>query len=244
MPAPVAAGAPEPGVAGKPEPVAAVPAPAGTPQPVAAGTPVPAPGAGKPGAVAEAPAPSPAHADSGAQEPPVGVIMVGMALVAWWPAFTLGAWGEVFWDDLMALWAASVAAFVFVLVEKRRPLWRKFASAFVLLLPSVWVALSFIVRTHREDDLAAVIVDLSAFAAVILGIPFTLVVLVRVIWPDFRSETTRRRRWLIVSVVAGVVAISFTLGLNQSRFLNCEDFTLSGNSLPPDCTPLDAPAPD
>lgn len=43
--------------------------------------------------------------------------MVGIAAIAWWPAFTLGAWGEIFFDDVLGLWAASVAAFVFVLVE-------------------------------------------------------------------------------------------------------------------------------
>lgn len=48
---------------------------------------------------------------------PAGVIMVGIAAIAGWPAFTLGAWGEIFFDDVLGLWAASVAAFVFVLVE-------------------------------------------------------------------------------------------------------------------------------
>ncbi len=43
--------------------------------------------------------------------------MVGIAAIAWWPAFMLGAWGEIFFDDVPGLWAASVAAFVFVLVE-------------------------------------------------------------------------------------------------------------------------------
>ena len=73
---------------------------------------------------------------------PLGVVMVGIVAIAWWPAFTLGAWGEVFFDDVLALWAASTAAFVFVLVE-RRPLGSRLARAFVLLLPTVWLVLSF-----------------------------------------------------------------------------------------------------
>jgi len=166
---------------------------------------------------------------------PVGVAMVGMVAIAWWPAFTLGAWGEVFFDDILALWAASTAAFVFVLVE-RRPVGGRLVRAFVLLLPSVWLVLNFVVADDTTD-LALAIVDLAAIAAVLLGIPFTLWVLVRVVWPDFATETRRRTKWLIAVVVLGVAVTSFVLGLNQEHFLTCGDFAISGNSEPPGCTP-------
>ena len=70
------------------------------------------------------------------QDGRVGVAMVGMAVVVWWPAFTLGAWGDLFFDQLLAVWAAATAAFVFVLVE-RRPVGVRLLRAFLLLLPSV-----------------------------------------------------------------------------------------------------------
>ena len=38
-------------------------------------------------------------------------------------------------------------------------------------------------------------------------------------------------------VVLGIAIVSFVLGLNQANFLTCEDFRLSGNLLPDDCTP-------
>ncbi len=166
---------------------------------------------------------------------PIGVIMVGIAAVAWWPAFTFGAWGEIFFDDILALWAASTAAFVFVLVE-RRPVSGRLARAFVLLLPSLWLVLNFAVDDDTTD-LGVAILDLTALAAVLIGIPFTLLVLVRIVWPDFSDRTTRRSKWLIAAVVFAIVIASFVLGLNQSRFLTCDDFTISGNSEPPGCTP-------
>ncbi|WP_375386420.1 hypothetical protein [uncultured Microbacterium sp.] len=166
---------------------------------------------------------------------PVGVVMVGMAVVTWWPAFTLGAWGEIFFDQLMALWAASIAAFVFVLVE-HRPVRGRLARAFALLLPSLWVVLMFFIGDETQD-VFVVLVQLSALLAVFIGMPFTIWVLVRIIWPDFGTGMPGRTKWLIVLVVLGVAAASFVLGLNQSRFLTCEDFTISGNSEPPGCTP-------
>lgn len=169
---------------------------------------------------------------------PVGVVMVGIAAVAWWPAFTLGAWGELFFDDLLGLWAVSVASFVFVLVERQSWL-RRLLQALALSLPSVWLVMSFVARQQKDADVTAAVVDLAAIAAVLIGIPFTLVVLVRIIWPDFRSDTTRRWRWLITGVVGAVAVSSFVLGVNQAQFLHCEDFDISGNSRPAGCVPLE-----
>lgn len=164
--------------------------------------------------------------------------MVGMAAIAWWPAFTLGAWGTIFFDDVLGLWAASTAAFVFVLVE-RRPVGGKLVRAFVLLLPTVWLVLNFVIPQQRQDDIGGVIVDVFAVAVVIIGIPFTLWVLVRVVWPEYAGESRRSTRWFIALVVLGIAVVSLVLGANQARFLTCEDFAISGNSEPPGCVNAD-----
>lgn len=161
--------------------------------------------------------------------------MVGMSALVWWPAFSLGAWGEIFFDDILGLWAASTAAFVFVLVE-RKPVGSRLVRAFFLLLPTVWLVLNFAV-SDNEENLAVVIVDLFAIAAVLLGIPFTLWVLVRIVWPDFATDFPRRTKVLIASVVLGIAVVSLVLGLNQEHFLTCADFDISGNSRPAGCTP-------
>jgi hypothetical protein len=167
---------------------------------------------------------------------PVGVVMVGMAAIVWWPAFTLGAWREIFFDDILALWAASTAAFVFVLVQPG-PVGGRITRALLLLLPSFWLVLNFVVEDDTTD-LAVALLDLSALAAVLVGIPFTLWVLVGIVWPDFAGETRRRTKWLIALVVLGVAVIALLLGVNQAGFLTCEDFAISGNSEPPGCVHL------
>jgi hypothetical protein len=55
-------------------------------------------------------------------------------------------------------------------------------------------------------------------------------------WPDFGRDIPTRRRVLALLGLAAITAASFLLGMNQSRFLTCEDFTISGNSEPPGCT--------
>ena len=40
------------------------------------------------------------------------VAVVAAALVVWWPAFDLGAYGVIFFQQMLALWAASTAVFL------------------------------------------------------------------------------------------------------------------------------------
>lgn len=162
-----------------------------------------------------------------------GVVMVAMAVIVWWPAFTLGAWETIFFPQLFALWAAATAAFVFVLVE-RRPVGARLWRAFVLLLPSVWLLVTLF-TPEETTDLVVLIVDLVAIVTVLLGLPFTMWVLVRIMWPDLGGHTSWRTRWLVIGVVVGVAIVSYLIGLNQDRFLTCEEFTIAGNSPPPGC---------
>ncbi|MCS5722962.1 hypothetical protein N1028_04890 [Herbiconiux sp. CPCC 203407] len=53
------------------------------------------------------------------------------------------------------------------------------------------------------------------------------------------SACGRRERLVVLGAVGFIAVASFLLGANHSRFLTCEDFTLSGNSEPPGCTPGD-----
>ncbi len=166
----------------------------------------------------------------------LGVLTIGMSVAVWWPAFTYGAWGTLFFYQLLALWAASTAAFVFVVVE-RRPRGARLARVFVLLLPSVWLALALATPTPVGADeavLLALIGDVAALA-IVVTLPFTLWVLARIVWPDLGASTPLHLRLVTVAVVLGVGAASIGLGSLHSRFLTCEDFTISGNSEPPGC---------
>jgi hypothetical protein len=49
-----------------------------------------------------------------------GIAVVGMSLVLWWPAFTIGAWGIMFFDQMLTVWVAATAALALVLFQPRR----------------------------------------------------------------------------------------------------------------------------
>jgi hypothetical protein len=168
-----------------------------------------------------------------------GVVVVGMCVAVWWPAFTLGAWGDFFFDQLLTIWAAATGAFFVVAFfgTGRRRWWR----AAALLAPSVYLAAEFVVQPGASDA-ATFAVALLGAAVALLAVPTTVWVLVRIIWPELGDGVDPRRRRLVIGVVALVAVSSFLLGLNQARFLTCGEFSISGNSEPPGCTP-DDPAP-
>ncbi|WP_232331570.1 hypothetical protein [Agromyces laixinhei] len=165
-----------------------------------------------------------------------GVIMIAMAIAVWWPAFTLGAWGELFFDQILTVWAASTAAFFFIVFD-RRPQRRRVVKAIALLLPSVWLVLEFIAA--NTDDPLTLLGDAVGFIAVFFAIPFTIWILVRVMWPEFGNDIPVVGRWMIVVSIAVITTASFLLGVNHPHFLTCEDFAVSGNSEPAGCTHLD-----
>lgn len=172
----------------------------------------------------------------------LGVVVVGMSVAVWWPAFQLGAWKEIFFDQLMAVWAGATGAFLVVMFYgpfRRRLRWWSLA----LLVPSLYIVLSFVVP-EESSDIATFIVALIGVLVSILGIPFTVWVLIRLIWPELGEEMPTRARLLVIGIVAVVAVASFFLGVFQNHFLTCEDYIISGNSTPPGCVhaPVDPSA--
>jgi len=174
-------------------------------------------------------------ADATASSPSrgIGLVLIGMSGAIWWPAFTLGAWHTLFFDQLLTVWVVATAGFVVVLFQPAPPRVRA-GRAIALIIPSLWLGLSF-TGAPAADDLWGNLFDVLAVVVGLAGIPFTLWAVVRTVWPDVIADYSPRVRLGIFAIVAAIAAVSFVLGLNQSRFLTCEDFTLSGNSEPPGC---------
>lgn len=162
-----------------------------------------------------------------------GVAVIAFSSVAWWPAFTLGAWGTVFFSQVMSLWAVSTAAFVLVAlsVDLRRR-WRWWAIA--LLVPTGWLLLALEVAPGKYAAPAWLATLVTLF-----GAPAMMWILVRFAAPDLVEDAEPRDRITVIAAVLVVVLGAFGVGKYQQEFFTCGDFTISGNSQPPGCTPGD-----
>lgn len=164
-----------------------------------------------------------------------GLVLVGISASLWWPAFTLGAWGTLFFDQLLGVWAATTSCLVIVLIQAR-PYPGRFWKAAALSVPSLWLALSFFSPTDSAST-QELIADLVGILVALLGLPFAIWVVTQLLWPGFGDDLSRPRRVALFLAALGILGIAFTLGLFQEGFLTCDDFSISGNSNPPHCTP-------
>lgn len=164
----------------------------------------------------------------------LAVTTVAATAIAWWPSFTLGAYGVVFFEQQLALWAVATTVFLVAAATTRggtlrRPIW------WALLLPSLWLLGAVVLPAGGTSGVYLVLfwfgVTLTA-----VGVPAMAAVLVRLVLPG-AARLDRTQAPLALGVVALVMATSFGLGVANPQILTCEDFTISGNFAPPGCTP-------
>jgi hypothetical protein len=160
------------------------------------------------------------------------VAVVAAALVVWWPAFDLGAYGVIFFNQFLSLWAASTAVFLASLTAGRRAR-LSWARRLALLIPSLWLLLAFALPEAGPEPWSRALFYL-AIVLTLAGAPFIAALLLRVTIAGYEQIPSRRR--LVAAAVVGFVAIvAFGLGQFNNRFLTCNDFIVSGNDTPPGC---------
>jgi len=159
---------------------------------------------------------------------------VAASAVGWWPAFTLGVYGGIFFEQRLTLWAAATSAFLAVVLAGGRQVWRRL-STYALLLPSFWLLFVWSLPVITQSGVQDVILALELLVT-LLGLPALAAFMVRLLIHD--SERMPRKQALTASVVVLLVMLaSYGLGRNHPHLLSCQDFTISGNLVPENCTP-------
>lgn len=177
--------------------------------------------------------PKPAKRGSRLPQTGFGVLLVGMSVAIWWPAFTLGAWGTLFFDQLLTIWAAATAALVVVLIKPQgfRHRWIQIVA---LSVPTAWLLIAIFGKQYLNTAFGHTI-DILVLFITLVSVPFIFWTLMHMIWPDLFEKFTVKGRIGMLVIVAVIAGVSYLLGTAQQTFLNCEDFDLSGNSRPPNC---------
>ena len=162
----------------------------------------------------------------------LAAITVATSLLVWWPAFTLGLYKAIFFEQLFALWAAATAAFfvaVLLLGRRAQP------AVYSLLIPSVWVVLTWLIPADTTS-LGHDVLLWSGVLVTLAGLPAMVAIVLVMVVPG--AESVRGRDNVVaIAAVALVVVMSFAMGTQHRRLLTCDDFKISGNDQPAGCTP-------
>ena len=164
------------------------------------------------------------------------VISVAIAYFAWDLGFELGVHGTVFFEKVFLVWSVSVALLViFSIIPKAflpvpRSLW--FATA----IPTLWLLLGLMNRAAPDEILIRHALTILGFVVVLGCFPYVAYVIISVIYPDFTAMKRTKPKFGIVVVFIAMMIVGYLIGANHYRFITCEDFEISGQFVPANCS--------
>jgi hypothetical protein len=166
---------------------------------------------------------------------PLALTAVTLALISWPIAFNLGAYGEIFYDDIFRVTVASSVLFVISLVNPIYPSPWIWLVRLALASPMLWL----VVAAWFEGSTSAAL-DRPAFVAWIVlilvgSVPLTLRLLVDLFMPELTTAASRKLVLSVVGIVSVVGVTGFVVGRENGRFLTCSDFAIAGSAEPDNC---------
>jgi hypothetical protein len=161
------------------------------------------------------------------------LITAGSATVAFSVGFNLGAFGVIFFGQLLAIWVISTVVFVGSLVSDLPP--DTWPRRLVLLVPTLWIIAAWIDSNYAFNRSERFAFALTVLVTLVV-LPIVAWVLVTVVNSDF-AELPGTKKGIVIATVGLFIIIGFAFGARNDMFLDCEDFKISGNDLPANCVP-------
>lgn len=164
------------------------------------------------------------------------LISVAAAYFAFDLGFEFGAHGRIFFEKIFFVWSISLALLlIFVIIPKKvlpvpRSLW--VATA----VPTLWVLVGLANRTAPDEILIRHALTILGFLAVLGCFPYIAYVITSVIYPDFTRMDRAAPKVGIALVIGIMVLVGYLVGSYHDHFLTCEDFEVSGQHVPADCS--------
>lgn len=168
---------------------------------------------------------------------PFAIAVVTISLVVFPIAFNLGAFRQVFYDDIFRFVVAATAGLgVSILADPYSGQRRVLANA-ALAAPALWLLLALVFADSTADAATDPILGPLALLVAVVSIPTVLRMLIDMFVPGFRSYTNRRLLFGGLAVVVLVAASGLLIGRNNHWFLTCADFKVAGSDQPENCDP-------
>lgn len=164
----------------------------------------------------------------------IAAIVVAVAI---WPiGFNLGAFGTIFFDKLLEIWAISVAALLAgLLVDRQRDrdvLTR--TDRILLAMPSLWL-LTTMLQFENGGTAARLLNDALMFATAFFSVPHIIRIVMPIAMPEVLAVRGVRQTLNLLVLTVVIAVASFVIGYRNDLFMTCADFKVAGNDLPTNC---------
>lgn len=165
------------------------------------------------------------------------ICAIGLALAAGPVGFELGAYGTMFFTRIYTSWFLVTAALIAMAVVPGEQLPFAKNRLLFLLVPSVWMLVRLLVPIHNAGEAMYPPLFVLGMVSYLLCLPYAAFLIIRLVKPEFLELPGRKPKAGLVLILLLFLGLGYLMGKSHARLLTCEDFTLSGNAAPVDCTP-------
>ena len=154
--------------------------------------------------------------------------------IATWPvSFSLGAYGEVFYREVLVIWVASVAALLGSIIIGRTENNENYFTwwgSILLLVPTLLMFSTIL----GIDELPA-FKDTLEWILLIGALPYIGFILISIVVPETMEIKSRKLQfWLVICIIL-INGASYFIGYNNEYFFTCEEFRIAGDTPPDNC---------
>jgi len=164
------------------------------------------------------------------------LISVAAAFFAWDIGFEFGAYGSIFFEKVFAAWSISLALLIIFIIIPKRLLTVPPTLWVATAISTLWLCIALVNRAAPDEILFRHLLTVLGFLVVLACFPYVAWVVVSVLYPDFAHIREIGPRLGIIFIIVIMVFVGYLIGSNHYRFLTCEDFELSGQSVPSNCS--------
>lgn len=168
---------------------------------------------------------------------PFAIAVVTISLVAFPITFNLGAYGQVFYDDVFQFVVAATAGLGVSLLATPYAGWRRWFTDVALGAPALWLVIATAFTDSIADAATNPVLGPAALVVGAVSVPTVLQMLLDMFAPGFRASTDKRLLLGGLGVVVVIGIAGFYIGARNDRFLTCDDFKVAGSDQPENCAP-------
>jgi len=161
------------------------------------------------------------------------IAAIVLSLATWPFSFTLGAYGEVFYKDMLTVWVISIAALIAAAIighTNDGEVYFRWWGALLLLLPSAIMFSALLGLTGNF-----ILIEVFEWLLLLVAIPYVGYVLLAVAAPETMELHSIKFKIGLAACIIFVNVSSIAVGHFNAYFFSCDDFIRAGDEAPKGC---------
>jgi hypothetical protein len=165
----------------------------------------------------------------------IGVVTISLAVFP--IAFNLGAYHEVFYEDVFRFVVAATAGLAVSLLATRYAGQRRWFTNVALASPATWLLVAVVTTDSVSDAATNAVLGPLALVVIAVSVPTVIRMLIDMFVPRFNSYADRRLLFGRLAAIVLIATAGLLIGANNHFFLTCDDFKVAGSDEPNNCAP-------